>query len=298
MMLVHLVATIAVMATILPVDEDTDTVRKLMRNKRNAADFSLVNDGNRESVVEVLRAIADREVTQIGHSSMSARSAEVLLLGLGDIPTIERQIEVYQEYKGRDAWQHIPQNFEWSKQPLIIPYLAEDLFLPGSVMVGVGFSPSGEVLIPNRSTYSGLISLRIIEASSEFSDEMKEWARQTIRFLFKDRNAFREQMRTWWKQNEEHFKQQDYAAVQPLQPEPAGTPAATPAPTPAPSPTAEPSPSATPGSAATAFPERSPVPTPAPKIETQQNRSLLWAVAGLALLTLGAAAAWFVRRQR
>ncbi len=287
---------LALFASILPVDEETDVVRKLLREKPWEADLTLVTEQNRDKVFTVLRGIADGEITQIGKSSMGESDAAMVLMRLGDIPTIERQIAIFREYKGRDAWQHIPQYFEWSRQPLIIPYLAEDLFLPGSVTEGTGFSSGGEVLIPNRSTYAGLTALRIIEASEGiFSPEVKQWASDTHDLLFKDRNAFREQMRTWWKQNEEHFKNRDYAAVQPLQPEPAATPVATPALTPIPSPTAEPLPVATPSLPPVEIP---PSPTPTSEVALQENRWPLWVAAGLAVAVFGAITVRFMRRRK
>lgn len=191
-----------VFATILPVDEDSDTVRKLMRNKRSAADFSLINDDNRQRVTTILTAIATREVTQIGHSAMSARTAEVLLLGMGNVSAIERQMAVYRDYGSRDAWQYIPQNFEWSKQPLITPYLAEELYLPGGTEP-VGFSRDREVLVPNRSVFGGLQIVWLIKASDEFTPAMKTWAHEMHRVSIYEPDAFREQMRGWWKQNED-----------------------------------------------------------------------------------------------
>jgi hypothetical protein len=196
---------------------------ELTPNGRKAAQLSVrgskasledVRPEDKAEVLSILRQIAEGKVTEIGTKAPSKSGADVALLTLGDRPTIERLINEYRVYNSQRTLAEIPQNFEWSKQALLIPYLAEDLFLDDDPKATVVLRDKYEAIIgPNLSIRSGISLVRIMQTSEVFSERQKKWALEMERLRVHDVVKFRDRMRLWWNRNKAHFEKHDYAAV-------------------------------------------------------------------------------------
>lgn len=238
-------------------------------------DISLIPPEQTENVAKRLREIAAKRGGSVllGTVSIHTMEADLLLLRMGDNFTIERMIKDYRAYNSRTSWSYVIDSFEYSRQPKIIPYLAEDFYLAEDPNKGITTKPPRDSLefavsVPPRSIFSGVTVTRIIEKAPEFSPEMKAWAAQAYALRLKSPAHFRELMRVWWEANKTAFERGDYQAVipvaeeNPLQaatrssiPEP-NTPAPLPSPkaTPSPAPLMAQTPAARSGDSALAWP--------------------------------------------
>jgi hypothetical protein len=228
-----------------------------------------------------------RTSSKIGTTRIHPIKADLLLLRLGDKFTIERMLEDYRAYDSRTSWSYVTSSFERSRQPLIIPYLAEDFYSQENPNRGIVIQPPPESMefavgAPPRSIFSGVVTTRIIEKAPEFSPAMKAWATQAYVVRQQSPERFRNLMRHWWDTNKAAFARGDYQSVVPVaEPPPVPPPPATPLPaTPAPS---TPTPPATPA----ASPLPPPAATPA-LISGTERKTPVWPwFAGLgALLAL------------
>jgi len=95
--------------------------------------------------------------------------------------------------------------------PQQIPILAELLYLPEEARLR-DFATEyswGSVTASLKASWK----IRdILQASAEFSPEMKKWADGLSR---SDREALRQTLRRWWEENREAFMRKEYAAVKP-----------------------------------------------------------------------------------
>jgi hypothetical protein len=248
----------AISAPLAPAEE---TIRHLL--EFGSSDLSIVTPELRPAVVEKMREVARRKGgwVLLGTTTFSPMEADLLLLRLGDKFTIERMMEDYRAYDSRTSWSYVTSRFEYSQQPLIIPYLAEDFYSQENPQGGITIKPPPESMefavgAPPRSIFSGVVTTRIIEKAPEFSAEMKAWATQAYVVRQKSPERFRNLMRHWWDTNKAAFERGDYAAVVPVAepppatPKPATPPPATPLPN-TPTPPATPAASPLPPPAAT-----------------------------------------------
>ncbi|MDQ3623583.1 MAG: hypothetical protein M3463_14010 [Verrucomicrobiota bacterium] len=249
-------------------------------------DISNIPAAQRELVIAKLREIATKKGSvKIGTTLVHPMSADLVLLRLGDQFTIERMIEDYRAYDSRTSWSYVTAEFESSRQPRLIPYLAEDFYSKEDPTKGITITPppdSGEFAVgaPARSIFSGVIVTRIIKKAPEFSPQMKAWAHQAFALRLETPERFRNLMRVWWEANKAAFAREDYQAVIPVAEEAAevAAPASTPTQsTPAPRVISSATPKATPGEI------RAPV----------KRTVTLWPwVVGISALSLVAALAW------
>jgi hypothetical protein len=218
-------------ATTCAIDQIDLKILDLTRSSIHS-DLTDVSPAERTELLQRLRKIASGEVTHIGGQSPDSgaypgqSNAQIVLMRMGDIPGIEQIIQRYRQYDA-EVWDY-PKYFEWSKQPLLIPYLAEDLFLNDDP---AHYIDTGDVAVPNRSIYSGIVIVRIVRSSPVFSDELRLWAKRMYQVWVDDPARFRKTMRIWWNANAKTFQQQNYAAVAPGPLEAAqvaGTPSASP----------------------------------------------------------------------
>ena len=185
-------------------------------------DISLIPAGQKEGVIARLREIATHhEAVLLGTASIHPMSADLLLLRIGDKFTIERMVAAYRAYDTRASWSYVAQRFKSSRQPKVIPYLAEDFSMPDDPNGRITVSPPSEsgdfaVGVPVRSIFSGVLVTELIQSSSFFSPELKTWAQQAFALRLKSPARFLELMRLWWKTNQAAFQREDYQAVVPV----------------------------------------------------------------------------------
>lgn len=209
-------------------------VIQVLREPGRKTDLSVINDGNREAAVKLLRDVASGRVREIGTVLPSETGAEVVLLRLNDAPTITRLLDEYKTRYGsrKSFWQ--AEHLEWAGQAAVIPYLAEDYFLEDGERSNFLRDGDGGVRVIPRSVFSGITTLRIAVESRQLSEETRAWAKQKLLEGYYPFDKFREDMRLWWKQNEAAFKKGEYQSVKPLQPSlqppPPNTPPSTPFP--------------------------------------------------------------------
>lgn len=184
--------------------------------KAIVSDLSLANGEDSATVINKLDEIAKKKIDRIGTALIGRESAEIVLLRLGYEPAIRRSINEFRKYDVV-AWREVTKRLEWSSQPAIIPYLAEDFFLDEDPKQGVGISNGEEAVgAPPRSIFAAVVAGRIIHRASEFSPEMKRWADTMYELRLADPGQFRAGMKQWWIQNKDAFAKKDYSHVQPL----------------------------------------------------------------------------------
>ena len=196
-------------------------VVKLLTPGGRRADLTLINSGNREAVINLLREIATGKRETIGTEVPSQTGAQIALLRLGDPPTIESAIAAYRASHGEAGGANRAEDLVWSEQAAIIPYLAEDYFREDGDRSTI--RSKGDVIgvrVTPLSAYSGFVSLKIMASSSQFSPEARGWALARRNQGIYPFVAFRNEMRVWWRQNEAAFKAGNYLAVKPPVPEP------------------------------------------------------------------------------
>ena len=186
-------------------------------------DFSKISAQQREGVVIKLREIAKEKGSYVllGTAMISPMSADLQLLRLGDTFTIERMMMDYRAYDSMTSWGYVQTEFERSRQPKLIPYLAEDFYSKEDPNGGITVSPPPDssdfaVGVPPRSIFSGVTVTRIIEKSPAFSPQMKAWAYQAFSLRLESPERFRTLMRVWWDANRAAFERGDYQAVRPV----------------------------------------------------------------------------------
>ena len=148
-------------------------------------DISLVPPQLKEAVISRLQDTARLKggYSLLGTVVLDLTESDLLLLSLGDDFTIERMMKDYRAYDSMASWDYVTRTFQYSRQPKIIPYLAEDFYSKEDPNTGINVTPppnSGEfaVSVPARSTFSGVIVTRIISKAPEFSPQLKVWADQ------------------------------------------------------------------------------------------------------------------------
>ncbi len=149
---------------------------------------------------------------------ISPMDADLQLLRIGDRFTIERMVKDYRTYDSNTSWDYVQTKFERSKQPRIIPYLAEDFYSKedprkGNMIKSSPGSMGFSVLVPPRSIFSAVTVTRIIEKSPVFSKQMKEWAIQAYGLRLKSPSRFQKLMQGWWETNKAAFASADYQNV-------------------------------------------------------------------------------------
>jgi hypothetical protein len=251
------------------------------------ADFDSIPQADLNQTLEILRGIAEGAI-RVGNMSPDRSGARIALLSYGDEQTLADVIKIYRDYNSRAAWQYIPEELEWSKQPRAIFYLAEDF--NGNEDLHAFYGSKGSetefgITVQPKSIYSGVIALRIIMKSPAFSDELKAWAKQTYGLDLKDGEGFRNLMQKWWEQNKEAFARKDYKAVKPgiltVEPTPDAVPPSQPEP----------------AEIATPKPIPSPVPAPVVSILSEEKSSSWFlTVAGLVIVIAGAGLFWLLKK--
>lgn len=183
-------------------------------------DIQLIPANQRDAVIlrlrEVQKMTGGREL--FGTTVVTPVHADMLLLRMGDVFTIEKMIGHYRRYDSAGAWEYMTSVFRAAKQPKVIAYLAADFFLAEDPKKGITASGSpgdGEfvTIVPARSIFSGVMTAELIKSSKVFSPEMVEWANEALKLRRKSPDRFRELMRIWWLKNEAAIRREDYGAV-------------------------------------------------------------------------------------
>jgi len=264
-----------------------ETILRVLGTGRVKADLTLIPPDQKDAVIRRLREIATLKQgsVEIGDTLVHVMAADLLLLRLGDKFTMERMVQDYRAYNSTASWSYDQSQFEYSRQPLLIPYLAEDFYLEEDPTKGITVRPppgSAEfgVSVPSRSVFSGVTVVRIVEEAPEFTQEMKAWAKQASALRRESSVRFRNLMRVFWEKNKAAFGRGDYHAVVPVTENEAAPPPAVPAPlaTPAPLPLSQTPRSTTPAVQLTLSSE--PAKTP----------RWIWAVVAVAVLALATVA--------
>ena len=198
--------------------EETPISKKaaLIAAEGRKASLADVNPANRPEVVAILRQVADGTVSNIGAIAPSRLGAEIALLTLGDRQTIQRLMQEYRSENSPRTLGDLPRSFERSRQPLLIPPLAEDLFLEDEykpLILRYGRDGVEGLPLPFRS---GTVLLRIMRESDAFNSPLKQWTLEMERLSIYEPDKFRTHLRKWWELNREAFDQQRYQSVQPL----------------------------------------------------------------------------------
>ena len=261
------------------------SIIKVLETGRVNADLTLIPPEQLEGVIFRLREIAARKSDLLlGTTLVDPAGADLLLLRLGDTFTIERMMKDYRAYDSMVSWDYVQTKFERSRQPKLIPYLAEDFSSKEDTNKGITISPppgSTEfaVGVPPRSIFSAVTAIRIIQKSSEFTPKMKAWADQADALWIKSPGDFRNLMQNWWEANKAAFERGDYLAVVPVAEE-----ALVPNEPPSPS-----TPAATPNPGSQSMPSTGSQSTPTAQIDSQQKPSIWrWISALVVFLVIAA----------
>lgn len=200
------------------------TLLRVLDTGQVKADLTLIPSDQKADVILRLRqvaAITQGVSMQIGNALVHKETADLLLLRLGDKFTMERMIRGYQTYDSPQAWVYDQEMFERSRQPLLIPYLAQDFYLNEDPKGGVTTNEPPDstdfvVSAPARSIFSGITAVRIIKEAPEFTKEMKAWAQQAYAVRLASPARFRGLMLAWWNVNKKAFERGEYGAVVPV----------------------------------------------------------------------------------
>jgi hypothetical protein len=190
----------------LRADDVQKVTDKIISHDTSHADLSGINSANRSQVIAYARSIID-----------GGFGPRILLLRLGDEPTIQDTIERYRPYDTSDA-KDMAFIIARSPQPLLVPWLASDLYLPDDQFpphaTHSGFCT--EVSFGRRWD-SAVLIVEVLKDSSEFSPELRAWATIFQRQRFAGKEVFIEPLKRWWEQNADKFKNHDYESVKPPQ---------------------------------------------------------------------------------
>jgi hypothetical protein len=238
-------------ATPTPAEE---VIRQLLAEGSVNCDLSVIPPAQKDAVIMRLRETARMRggYSLLGTTVLDPMDADLLLLRIGDIFTIERMTQDYRAYDSMASWDYATRSFRYSRQPKIIPYLAEDFNAKEDPNKRITVKPrpdSGEfaVGVPARSIFSGVIVTDIIKSSPLFSPQMKAWASQAFALRLESPERFRKLMGVWWEANKAAFERGNYQAVMPVAEQDA-VPITPPASTPKlENPLPQPAPRATPG---------------------------------------------------
>ena len=181
---------------------------ELIGSQTSTADLSVVDDANRAEIIARARSVAKRE--KVGNDI----GANILLLRLGDIETMQRLMNDYHQSYGTDALERVPFLFARARQPLLIPLLASDLYLPAGKGLPPPIRPGQDVIVilTLQASSANLILENVIR-STEFDQKLRVWAKKFQRNRFGKQDEFVAQMKTWWEQNQKSFEAKNYAAV-------------------------------------------------------------------------------------
>lgn len=204
----------AVQPTITPLTPPEQAALRLLSDPR--IDMSPKEEVLRVEVIEILREIAKGDRRRIRGYGFSIFDGQLVLLRLGDDETIQTIIDQYRQNYETSLTAQTSQLIESSAQPKLLPYLAEDFFLDEDVrreVVVMGAFDS--IGFPVRSIFSGVLAGRIIAAAKGFTLEMKGWIQDLLQIRYRDRSAYRQTLRNWWRQNGDLVRQGRYGDVKP-----------------------------------------------------------------------------------
>ena len=237
----------------------------------------------RDEVIQQLRG----GLTDVDISHWSEKC--VALIRMGDEKTIAKTMRARKEAIEKVGKSESIGGDGFPVQPLLISFLAEDFFREDGDEWTTRMNDDQLVLSLPISIGSATDVLRLMRKSSVFSPEVKAWlgsADGKFSFRTLDMAKFRSLMRQWWRENESHFAEKDYAAVKPgaslagvLKPDDTEAPATSQQPPTSPALTGDPS------------------PTTAVATDTQSSPYILPAAVGLSALAIAAAAFVFRRKK-
>lgn len=219
---------------------------------------------------------------------------DVLLVDLGDEPTIQRHLEAYAQ-SGRNG--NSTSVLVASKQPGLVLALGPLLFIEESPEAVV----SGETMTVPRSSGATILTLGLLQRCAEFPEPVKAWAGSLVSSA-KPRAALRGETRVFWQQNQALLAAKNYGAVRipdlPYElrtnavPSQAGVPAATlPAAARPPAKRA----ASVPATNSAATPPKPADPAPAVAVAANPTGPLLWPWLLLAVTSLGGWLWWRTR---
>ncbi len=204
--------------TIAADDKATEKfVLALLEESGRKVNLSVITPENKEAVVALLRDIATRKRRQIGTTLPDYISAKIILLRLGDPPTMQDSADAYLK-TGRVDLSEI----SLALQPAMIPLLVDGLrfderdnVVPPSVRrAQLAEGTCVRPISPSfRATH--LIQKLLVDCP-QFTGEVRASA---MALLKQPIPSMRETLRVWWKENEMFFKTGHYNSVRPPTPQ-------------------------------------------------------------------------------
>lgn len=108
------------------VRDPIDEIVAKVTSRAFESDLSQITPSNEAAVMAKLRQVAygTRSFTMLGTAMVDRDNARVILIRLGDGPTIEKVVSNFERYDSPSAVGHVPDLLVGARQPLVIPALA------------------------------------------------------------------------------------------------------------------------------------------------------------------------------
>lgn len=132
---------------------------------------------------------------------------DVLLIDLGDEVTMRKSVE---DYLGSTQIRTLRSVLYSSRQAGLVELLGPFLFIDEPTEP-VSWK---DLEFPRRSVAAGNICMDMVRRCPEFDKATKDWAESVMR-SWRNGIAWREEIRAFWKENQEHLKAKNYRAVRP-----------------------------------------------------------------------------------
>lgn len=193
------------------------------------SNLKIVTPDIRDEVIMYLRRGAEGADAITGRTNYLGpdRTSAMLLIRLGDEQQMKKAMDRYRQEAENSGHTLNPepgiaQEMTGTGQPLMIPLFAPDFFRNDGDHIRL-YSDGDMTFWESPLSISSIFStLSVIQKSSEFSNELRGWARaideEFARRLYKmppHLGIFKSIMQQWWRENEKHFAAKDYAAVKP-----------------------------------------------------------------------------------
>ena len=121
---------LGLLVSLTPAADIETLVLKVLENNGRTVSLDFITPENRDGVIELLREIASGKRRQFGTILADDLAAKLILLRLADNETIEKAVAAYERSGSGRGEYYSAEEFVWSEQAAIIPYLASDFF-PG-----------------------------------------------------------------------------------------------------------------------------------------------------------------------
>lgn len=233
MMRLHSFASFLVLALLaVPcgAGETQDRVIRLLREAGTKADLCLIDDANRPAMLALPRDIATHKVTRIGTVLPDDLAAQIVLIRLADVETIQRVVSDYRTLYGKRRSFELAEDLELAANGAAIPYLAEDFSRQDGDKSAILNEGGARIRVIPRSAFSRVITLRIIIASEQFPPEVRQWAKERLSQGAHPFDKLRNDVALWWEQNSRFVSSGMYGKTRPLPTVEPGSGASTPLP--------------------------------------------------------------------